>query len=303
MHTPLTTRLLIAALAPALTLMAAAPAFAEELVPSGTVYDKARGELSPGTKAPTRERMVNAIKSASPTALYSMLEYGQRVECFECIPLLEQKLLSSDNAQVREISAWWLRQRPFGFGPVMVHMQRVIATDADPVMRARAAQALGEFLDPHGLPALTKATSKDADPAVRATAVRALGRLNAVSGNDALRAAIADADANVRAAALEQVIKVNFFRDDKAVIARLADDATTVRRLAVQIAGEQRIKDAAEPLMGLLMTDDDAVVRQAAAIALGRIGGSEAFAALSDSKAQEKDEGVRGAIDIAQRMR
>lgn len=285
----------------------AAPALAEDsasdLPPSGTVYDKARGELSVGTRAPTRDRMVNAIKSASPTALYSMLEYGQRVECFECIPLLEQKLLSSDEAQVREIAAWWLRQRAFGFGPVMVHMQKVVASDADPVRRARAAEALGEFLDPHGLPALGKAALDDAEVSVRAAAVRALGRLNAVGGNDALRSAMDDAEPRVRRVALEQVMRVNFFRDEAALVARLADEAADVRRLAAQLAGELRIADAVEPLLGLVITDEDATVRQAAAFALGRIGGSEAFDALADAKRDEKDERVLDAIEVAERMR
>lgn len=291
----------------AAVLASIASAFAEDspsaLPLPGTVYDRTRGELSVGTQAPTRERMVNAIKSAAPSALYSMLEYGQRVECFECIPLLEQKLLSSDAARVREIAAWWLRQRAFGFGPVMVHMQKVIASDPDPVRRARAAEALGEFLDPHGLPALAKAALKDANITVRATAVRALGRLNAVGGNDALRAAMADADAGVRRAALEQVLRVNFFRDDAAVVARLADSSADVRRIAAQLAGEQRIGDALFPLLGLVMTDEDPSVRQAAAFALGRIGGSDAFAALADAKRAERNPGVLDAIDVAERMR
>jgi HEAT repeat protein len=283
----------------------AAPALADDskLPPSGTVYDKKRGEISVGTAAPTRERMVNAIKSAPPTTLTAMLEYGQRVECYECIPLLEQKLLVSDDAQVREMAAWWLRQRPFGFGPVMVHMQKVIASDADPQQRARAAQALGEFLDPHGLPALAKAAAKDSDASVRVAAVRGLGRLNAVDGNETLRVAIGDSDAGVRKAALEQVLRVNFFRDHAAIVTRLADDSAPVRRMAAQISGELKIDAAIEPLLGLLVTDDDASVRQAAAIALGRIGGSDAFAALADAKRDERDSGVLDAIDVAQRMR
>ncbi len=289
------------------SLLSAAPVFANgsasTLPPSGTVYDKVRGELSVGTEAPSRERMANAIKSASPTALYAMLEYGERVECFECIPLLEEKLLSSSDPQVREISAWWLRQRSFGFGPVMVHMQKVIASDLDPVMRARAAQALGEFLDPHGLPSLTKAVMKDADATVRVAAVRALGRLNAVGGNDALRAAFVDTDAGVRSAALQQVTRVNFFQDDAAIVGRLADDAPEARRLAAQLVGELRIADAVEPLLGLVMTDADASVRQAAVIALGRLGGTDARAALTDAKTTEKAQGVLDAIDIAARMR
>jgi HEAT repeat protein len=277
-------------------------ASAEELPPSGTVYDKQRGELSVGTAAPTRERMVNAVRSASPTALAAILEYGQRVECFECIPLLEQKLLSSNDAQVREMAAWWLRQRAFGFGPVMVNMRAVATGDADPVRRARAATALGEFLDPNGLPTLQK-VAKDAQPEVRVAAVRALGRLNVVAGNETLVVALKDASADVRRAALEQVLRVNFFRDDAAIVARLADDSASARRMAAQIAGELRIADALDPLLGLLMTDDDASVRQAAAIALGRLGDADARDALNDARRSEKDSGVLDAIDVAQRMR
>ena len=92
-------------------------------------YDRQRGELSPGTQAPARNGMVAAIQSAAPSALIATLEYGEHVECHECVPLLEQKLLTSADVRVREISAWWLRRRPFGFGPIMVHMKSVLATD------------------------------------------------------------------------------------------------------------------------------------------------------------------------------
>jgi HEAT repeat protein len=280
-----------------------APSVWADDAPEAVVYDRERGELSPGTGAPKREHMVNAIKSASPTRLYAELEYGERVECYECIPLLADKLLSSDNTQVREISAWWLRRRSFGFGPVMVKMRKVAAQDQDPVKRARAVQALGEFLDPHAEPTLTTVATKDSDAAVRVAAVRALGRLNALSGHAALRAAFTDTDAQVRKAALDQVLKVNFFDDRVALLGTLADDDDSVRRTAAQLAGELRVVDAAEPLMGLLMTDPSSQVRQAAAIALGRIGGADAFAALADAKKLERDEQVQDAIQIAARMK
>ena len=271
--------------------------------PEHVVYDRKQGELSPGTGAPKREQMKNAIKSASPTALYAMLEYGERVECFECIPLLEKKLLSSDNAQTREIAAWWLRRRSFGFGPIMKRMRATAVENTDPVMRERALQALGEFLDSHALPTLDQAASSDSEASVRVAAVRALGRLNAVDGNKVIAKAMGDTDAKVRKAALDQVLKVGFFSDAEAVLARLDDSDVNVRRASVQVAGEMRIQDAVEPLMGLLMTDDSAQVRQAAAIALGKLGGSDAFDALDDALTLEKDEQVTGAIDIARRMR
>jgi hypothetical protein len=275
--------------------------FAED-APEHVVYDREKGELSVGTGAPSRERMLNAIKSASPTSLYAMLEYGERVECFECIPLLEKKLLSSDNAQTREIAAWWLRRRSFGFGPIMVRMRKTAVESADPVQRERALQALGEFLDVHALPTLEKAATADGEVSVRVAAVKALGRLNAAAGNGVLSKALGDSDAKVRKAALDQVLKVGFFRDAAAILARLDDSDAGVRRASAQLAGEMGIQDAIGPLMGLLMTDDSAQVRQAAAIALGKLGGGDALAALDDAHTTEKDEQVAGAIDIARRM-
>jgi HEAT repeat protein len=286
-----------------LALLTLSASVLAEDAPEHVVYDREKGELSPGTGAPTRERMVNAIKSASATSLYATLEYGERVECFQCSPLLEKKLLQSDNAETREIAAWWLRRRSFGFGPIMKRMKQTAVESADPVQRERALQALGEFLDPHALPTLKQAATADGEVSVRIAAVKALGRLNATEGNSVLSMALGDADAKVRKAALDQVLKVGFFRDAAAIVARFDDSDASVRRASAQIAGEMRIQDAVEPLMGLLMTDDSAQVRQAAAIALGKIGGGDALAALDDAHATEKDEQVAGAIDIARRMR
>lgn len=285
-------------------LLAPAPSMvrADELNPV-VVYDRERGELSVGTGAPKREYMVNAIRSASPSRLYATLEYGERVECFECIPLLADKLLSSDHAETREIAAWWLRRRSFGFGPIMEKMLDVAAHDADPERRARAAAALGEFLDPHAAATLGKVATEDSEASVRVAGVRALGRLNTLKGHSALSAAMSDSDASVRLAALQQVRKVSFFRDGAAMLQAIADDDVQVRRTAAQLAGELRLSAAVEPLLGVLITDDSAQVRQAAAIALGRIGGGDAETALTDAKGMEQSEAVQQAISVALQMK
>lgn len=281
---------------------ASSVARADDLTPV-VVFDREKGELSVGAGAPKREYMVNAIKSASPSRLYATLEYGERVECFECIPLLADKLLSSNEADTREIAAWWLRRRSFGFGPIMQKMQEVAKSDADAVRRARAAAALGEFLDPHASEVLRSVATEDADASVRVAGLRALGRLNTIKGHSAISAGMSDADASVRLAALEQVRRVTFFRDTAALLETIADDDANVRRTAAQLAGELRLSAAVEPLVGVLMTDDSAQVRQAAAIALGRIGGGEAEAVLSDAKKLEKDEAVQQAISVAMNMK
>jgi HEAT repeat protein len=267
------------------------------------VYDRERGELSVGTGAPKREYMVNAIKSASPSRLYATLEYGERVECFECIPLLADKLLSSDVAQTREIAAWWLRRRTFGFAPIMKKMQEVARSDGSAQRRARAAEALGEFLDPHAAETLQVVATSDSEVSVRVAAVRALGRLNTLKASAGVVAAMTDSDANVRLAALEQVTQLSFFREAAPVLQAIADDDASVRRSAAQLAGELRLKAAVEPLLGVLMTDESVQVRQAAAIALGRIGGGDAQSGLGDANSLERDESVQQAIGIAMQMK
>lgn len=274
---------------------------ADELV-RHVVYDRVQGELSPGTSAPTPERMVNAIRSASPTAMTALLEYGERVECMECVPLLEAKLLESKDARVREMAAWWLRRRPFGYGRAAASMREVVLEDADATRRARAAEALGEFLDVGGLPMLEQAASADGDAEVRLSAVRALGRLNARGGHAAVVAAMQDDDARVRLAALDQVMKLSFFEDDAAIAEALRDADVQVRRRAAQLAGHARIERAGDGLATLLRDDRDGGVRKAAAWALGRIGGSEATSALRSAEAIEGDDGVRDAIAIALQM-
>jgi HEAT repeat protein len=290
----------------ALSLIAcvcAAFARADDALAVHVVYDRERGELSEGTGAPKREQMLNAVKSAAPTRLQATLEYGERVECFECIPLLADKLLRSDDAQVREIAAWWLRRRSFGFGPVMEKITDVVQHDADPERRARAAAALGEFLDRHAAPTLSAVADADAEGSVRAAAVRALGRLNVPDGLAAISRAMADADVSVRAAALEQVLKVKGFSDTAAVLERLTDADRDVRRAAVQLSGELRLSAASERLTGALQTDDSPQVRQAAAFALGRIGGAGTADVLARAESSERDAAVLDAITVARRMR
>lgn len=274
---------------------------ADELV-RHVVYDRVQGELSPGTAAPTPERMVNAIRSASATKMTALLEYGERVECMECVPLLQGKLLESNDPRVRRMAAWWLRRRPFGYGRVAASMRTVVLQDAEPTRRARAAEALGEFLDVGGLPMLQQAANADGEAEVRLSAVRALGRLNARGGHAAVVAAMQDEDARVRLAALDQVTSLTFFEDHAAIAGALGDADLAVRKRAAQLTGHARVDGAVDDLVALLRDDRDGGVRKAAAWSLGRIGGSEASAALRAAEATEDDDGVRDAIAIALQM-
>lgn len=265
--------------------------------------DRRLGECSIGTQAPSRADMVNIIRSGSPSGIISTLEYGERVECFECFPLVQRAALDSADAEVRQVAAWWLRRRPFGFGAAMVQMKNVLATDSDPVRRARAADAIGVFHDPHGIAALRTALTTDAEPSVRAAAVRGIGEINVSSGNTLIAGALSDRDVTVRRAALSVVLSANFFRQHDALLPLLADSDAAVRRQSALLLGEFRVEASAPALAGILRSDADSNARQAAAWALGRIGTADARTALAEAAASEPVSLVRDAITIAQRMR
>lgn len=281
--------------------LTASSAVAQEAEPH-KVYDREEGEFSIGTEIPTPQALMQAIDNAAATKLKGMLEYAERLECYECVPALQRKILESDDASVREFAAWWLRRRTFAIGGVMTFMVDTLERDADPVHRARAAEAIGEFLSPVGLPALQEAAMTDSAAIVRAAAVGGLGRLNHPDGNPVIATALQDDDAEVRRAAIDTVLEVNFFREHDALIARLADSDPEVRRRASKLVGEFGVDAAVPALSGLLRGDADRDVRQAAAWALGRIGGSEARAALTEAQNAEESSLVRDAIRVALAM-
>ena len=96
--------------------LAAGPALAQDtFVP----HDRDRGELSPGTGAPTTDQMLRAAEGGGTTSsLIATLEYGERVECHACVAPLTRALLESRDPEVRRISAWWLRRRLFAIGAI-----------------------------------------------------------------------------------------------------------------------------------------------------------------------------------------
>jgi len=270
-------------------------------------YDRERGELSPGTQAPTRAQMLSAIRSAPASQLQAVLEYGERVECLECVGLLHKKILESNDAVVREMAAWWVRKRPYGANEVFVGLRNTLNNDADARRRSRAAEALGEFMEPTGYPSLKNHALSDADASVRAACVRALGRLNyAAADLDAtLAKAMQDADALVRDAALRTASQLNVLgaTTQSHLGALLGDADAAVRRRAARQAGHHRVTGAVPALAKALLEDSDRDVRQAAAWALGKIGSEQARTALAQAQTREGDTLVRDAIEVAQYMR
>jgi len=276
-------------------------ASAQATPPETREYSR-KGEVSPGTQAPTPAGMVAAIQQGAPEKLKATLEYGERVMCTQCVPLLEGKLLTSGDPRVRELSAWWLRRQPFAAPAILKTLRTAVHDDPLPERRARAAEALGEFMDPHALPELSTAAKQDGEASVRASAVRALARLNDQRGVAAIASALSDASPDVRSAALDVVIIVSAFRDYAALLPLLGDPDAKLRAHAARLCGEFRVVAAEATLSALLAGDSSADARKAAAWALGRIGGAGGRAALQKQKPLEQDQLVLSAIDIAERM-
>jgi HEAT repeat protein len=247
--------------------------------------------------------LVQAPDSAAPTAIWTMLEHGERVECLSCIPYVSQMLYAS-NAKTREISAWWLRRRIFGvFGPGEAYEQTINAvTDQSKSEQTRsyAASALGEFLEGAGIAPVATALVSDSSPVVRLAAANALVRLNNQGPNSELSTALSDKDEEVRLAALNGVTHINVFSNVDQVAGLISDESPLVRRRAAQTLGTLKSADSVVGLIALTSpdTESDAGVRAAAVWALGQIADPAAREAVTAAK-NDADSGVRDAANIA----
>lgn len=250
----------------------------------------------------TKERILSVARGGTPSTIWEALEHGERVECMECIPAVAP-LLYDDTAETREIAAWWLRRRIFGvFGEGEIYQQtlQVLKSDPAPKRRARAAEALGEFLATPGVDACAEAIAKDGEPLVRAAAARALGRLND-DGKGALSQALVDADKTVRLAALRSAGRINAFNDTTTLVKLTADGDAVVRKRAAEVLGAHRAKDAVGALVNVAQNDADADVRGAACHALGALGDAAARPALEAAAAKDPSTFVRDLAQIALR--
>lgn len=246
------------------------------------------------------EALSTQLRSANiaPTRIWKLLEHGEKVECLSCIPIVS-KLLFAPNAKTREISAWWLRRRVFGvFGKGEVYSQ-TLATLNDStqseIQRSYAANAIGEFLNPAGVPDVAKAAISDGSARVRLAAVAALQRLNNEGPGRELGQALADSSEDVRLAALHAAISVNVFSSADKVVERFSDSSALVRRRAAEAVGAMKLADAVVSLTRLATESGESSpeVRGAAVWALGQIRDSAAKpavqAALSDSSSLVRD--------------
>ncbi len=249
----------------------------------------------------TPEAIKEVALRGAPIAIWATLEHGEMLECGECISYVEPLLYNKD-ARVREIAAWWLRRRIFGYAEVALKVRKVIESDADPVRRAAAANAIGEFMDPGGTKFLLKAAS-DTSPLVRANVLTAIRRLNDPDGAPAVTAGLGDGDVSVRRVAVEVATKLAGFKDVVSVAKLLSDPDTVVRGKAADALGVFKAKGSVAGLMALAVNDADEDVRVDAVNALGEIGDPAARPtiekALNDASSRVRDAARVASIKIS----
>jgi hypothetical protein len=245
----------------------------------------------------------NGQPAVAPTRIWKVLEHGEKVECLNCISLVSG-LLYDSHPKTREIAAWWLRRRIFGvFGPGQVYSQ-VIGTLGNSAesetRRARAANALGEFLTRSGAPHLAAAIRNDPSPVVREAAVKALQRMNTQGPGQELAFAMGDVNETVRLAAVRAASRVHVFTNVDALTERIGDQSAAIRREAAAALGSMRVRDAVDGLIALTSPDIEpsSGVRMAAVWSLGQIGDSSAADAVSAALA-DPDPLVRDAARAA----
>jgi HEAT repeat protein len=283
---------------------AAAP---REVTPSGPGFAGVYGTL-PADQVEfisTPDTIKSAALSGAPTLVWEALEHGEKVECLDCIATVAP-LLYDGNAKTREIAAWWLRRRMFGvFGEGEVYSQTIqtLKTSQNPVMRADAAYALGEFFATPGIAACATALTTDVDTGVRAAAASALGRLND-DGAGALATGLSDPSATVALAALASISRINSFSGVSSIAALTGNASSDVRRRSVEVLDALDATDSVDVVAAAAKNDTDAGVRAAACHALGTFGtatsnDASAMAVLQKLSTSDPDTFVRDQAQIA----
>jgi HEAT repeat protein len=173
--------------------------------------------------------------------------------------------------------------------------------DASPDARAMAVTRLATISVEDALPHL-KGASSDSAPKVRATALRVLANLPDTypDGTEMIIAGLKDSDASVVAAAAYAASHKPDPAMERLIITAMNKPSDAAVRVTVlpdlaAAAGALRAESATSALI-LMLADQNRVVKQAAARALGRIGDPNSVLALVSTLQDAQDPMVAGAV-------
>ncbi len=168
----------------------------------------------------------------------------------------------------------------------------VLRSDADFLVAAAAAEALGALKSKQGLKPLLDALSNQ-QAEIRGAAARALGRMGDPLSVGPLIGMLKDKEGFVRAAAAQSLGRLGNTLAANELIPLLSDPETEVRTSAAEALGSVGTAAAVDALLKAL-TDASAYVRGRAALALAKLGDARAVAPLIDGL-KDPDRLVRSA--------
>ena len=261
-----------------------------EADPDATVREAAARALGTLKTEWTADRIAPVLSSdAAPEVRAAVaLALGEIRENVALLPLLDAR---SDDAspEVRAAADEALENWDY---PALLE---VLLTAEDPLQRAAAARLMGERRYPGASREMVPILSSDPASLVRAEVAWALGEIrNREALLPLLDARSGDESADVRAAAAEALDEWDF--DALLLILETAADPFQ-RAAAAQLMGEREYSHtrALQALLYALATDESALVRAAAAYALGQAGDSIALPSLLDARSNDESAAVRNA--------
>lgn len=166
-------------------------------------------------------------------------------------------------------------------------LAEVLRADRVWMVRRSAAEALGELRRREAVPALLSAM-RHRDWQIRRASADALGRIGDPEAFSGLLPYVGDPVSPVRRSVAGALLRMQEASGGDLYRRALSDRDPDVRRVGALASG-LTLRQSAVPMLGRMLRSEDepAAVREAAAEALGRIGGDEAVEALV--------EGFRGA--------
>ena len=228
------------------------------------------------------ERLLQELGDADPVVLRNAIVTLANADSSEVVGYLIRRTLYDEDQEVRQAASEAL------FGLVIEHpdaLERLVETaqfDEDRTVRVTALDILLAGLN-------------DRNAEVRKAAAGALGELGELGATGFLvQTALFDADAEVRRAAAESLGKLDSAGAVRALAGMLGDRDPAVRILAAEALGYLGDLTAIDPLLRAALYDEDAEVRQAAALALGSLKHSRAQNLIVDELTND-DPRVRAA--------
>lgn len=251
-----------------------------------------------------REEMIEQLESKSDSRRLEAIDYVKEFEDVEALPVLLRLMLDPAETVWTDLSK---HRHP---KIEAYRAAKVIATEGlllkslidrkFPETRAGAAYMLGEFSTPESaetIQALRNAL-QDPDPRVPYQAMRSLSRLNALTIKELLP--FYEANSPLITQYATQALGVMPGEQATEVLSFLAANeqaSVAIRALAIRYLGEREAQNASSQLTDLLL-DAEPVLRQHAALALGRMGAFASVKSLYQTLIDD-DEDVRYAVGVA----